>query len=59
MGLEALAGHLAPQDDVLRGAVERGAAALGAAVAKLGQENLNQPVDGQARAPCTPAASRA
>lgn len=51
VGLEALVGHLAPTDDALRGAAERGAAALEAAVAKVGQENLNQPVDGQARTP--------
>lgn len=50
MGLEALVGHLAPRDDSLRGAVEQGAQALEAAVARLGQENLNQPADGQARA---------
>ena len=49
VGLEALVGHLAPGDAALQGAVEQGAEALEAAVARLGQDNLNLPADGQAR----------
>ncbi|KAK9839458.1 hypothetical protein WJX81_003560 [Elliptochloris bilobata] len=47
VGLEALAGHLAPADEALSVAVQKGADALDAVVGRLGQENLNQASDAQ------------
>ena len=49
MGLEALAGHLVPEDAALRAAVREGADALVAAVAKIGKVVLTAPADGKAR----------
>jgi hypothetical protein len=49
VGLEALAGHLAPEDAALRAAVREGADALAAAVAKIGKVVLTAPADSKAR----------
>lgn len=49
VGLEALLGHLAPDDAALRAAVKEGADALGAEVAKIGTIVLSGAPDAKAR----------
>jgi len=47
--LEALVGHLTPDNTTLREAVRSGAKALAAVVAKLGGKNLNASSEAKAR----------